>query len=52
MGSSEKDFGTGRSKHAGVGDIFQGGGTDSSYIWVGDVGDELPHETDPGRVLE
>ena len=33
VGSADEDFRMGRSKHAGVGDIFQGGGTGGSYIW-------------------
>ena len=35
---------TGRGKYAGVSDIFQGGGSYGSYIWVGDLGDDLPYE--------
>ena len=52
MGSSDEDFGIGRSKHAGVGDLFQGGGTGGYYIWFGDVGDDSLHETGLGRVTE
>ena len=39
---------TGRGKHTGVRDIFQGGGLGGSSHWVGDVGDEPPHGTGPG----
>ena len=42
VGLADKDFGMGRSKHAGVRDIFQGSGTGHSYIWFGDVGDDPP----------
>ena len=48
--SADNDFGTGRSKYVGVGDIFQGGGTGGSYPWVEDVSDDPLHETGPGRV--
>ena len=34
---------TGRSKHAVVGNIFQGGGSGGSSLWVVEVGDDLPH---------
>ena len=34
---------TGRGKHVGVGDIFQGGGSDGSSVWVGDAGDDPLH---------
>ena len=33
VGSDDVDFGTGRSKHTGFGDLFQGSGIDGSYIW-------------------
>ena len=52
MGSADKDLGMGRIKHAGVGNLFQGGGTGGSYLWLVDVGDDPPHETGPGRVTE
>ena len=39
---------TGRSKHAVVGGIFQGGGSGGSSIRVGDVGDDHPHGPGPG----
>ena len=35
---ADEDIGTWRGKHTGVGDNFKGGGTDSSSLWVGDVG--------------
>ena len=50
VGLDDVDFGTGRSKHTGVRELFQGSGTDGSYICVGDVGDNPPHEMVPGRV--
>ena len=37
MGSYDKDLGRIMIKRAGVRDLLQDGGTDSSYIWVGDV---------------
>ena len=43
MVSDDKDVDTGRSKHTDVGDLFQGGGTDGSSLWVRDVFDEPPH---------
>ena len=39
-----------RGKHAVVGDIFQGGGSGSFSIWVGDVGDDPPYGPGPGNV--
>ena len=39
MGLDGKDIGTGRRKHAGVGELFQGGGIGGSYLKVGYVGD-------------
>ena len=43
---------TGRGKHTGVRDIFQGGGSGDSYLWVGDMGDETPHGPGPGDFPE
>ena len=37
VGSADEDFGMVRHKHAGVGDLFHGGGTGSSYFWFRDV---------------
>ena len=50
MGSADEDFGTGRSKHTGVGELFKSGGTGISFLAVGYVGDKPPHEMGPGRV--
>ena len=38
-----------RGKHVGEGDIFQGGGSYGSSLWVGDVGDDPPHGTVPWK---
>ena len=38
---------TGRGKHVVVGDIFQGGGSGGSSLWVGDVGNDPPHGPGP-----
>ena len=46
--SAEKYLGTGRINHTGVGSLIQGGDTDSSFLWVGDVGDETLHGMGPG----
>ena len=43
---------TGRGKHTGVRDIFQGGGSGGSSLWVVDVGDEPPHGLGPGDFPE
>ena len=40
---------TGRGKHVGFRDIFQGGGSGGSSIWVRDVGDDPPHGKVPGE---
>ena len=45
-----KDLGTGRGKHADVGDTFQGGGSGSYSLWVRNVGDEPPNGPIPGGV--
>ena len=46
--SADEDLGTWRIKHTGVGDLFQGGGTDGSYLCVREIFDEPPHG--PGHV--
>ena len=33
-----------KGKKAGVGDVFQSGGSGGASIWIGDVGDKSPHE--------
>ena len=38
VGYVDKFLVTGRGKHTGVGNIFQGGGSGCSPLWVGDVG--------------
>ena len=43
-------LGTRRSKHVGVGDLLQSGGTGSSSLWVGDVSDAPRHGTGPGGI--
>ena len=50
MSSADEDLGTGRRKHACVGNFFQGGGMGGSYLWVGDMVDKTPHELRPGGV--
>ena len=47
-GTDGKDLGTVSCKHAGFGDIFQGGGTGGSFLWVRDMGDEPMHGPGPG----
>ena len=37
VGSTDEGIGTGRIKHAGVGDLFKGGSTGNYSIWVRDV---------------
>ena len=44
VGYVDKFLVTGRGKHTGVGNIFQGGGSGGYPLWVGDVG------ADPLRV--
>ena len=41
---------TGRGKYVGVRDILCGVSSGGYYLWVGDVGDDTPHETGHGRV--
>ena len=41
--SAGEDIGTGSSKHAGVGEMFKGGGTCGHSLWVRDVGYEPHH---------
>ena len=48
--SADEDVGMGRIKHAGVGDLFQGGGTGGSYLWFGYVGDDPCMRRDLGRL--
>ena len=43
MVSAGEDIGTGSSKHAGVGEMFKGGGTCGHSLWVRDVGYEPHH---------
>ena len=43
-----EDIGIVRVKHAGVRDIFQGGGSVGSSLWVRDVGDDPLCGTGPG----
>ena len=50
MGLAEEVFDMGRSKHAGVWDLFHGGGTGGYYLWFGNSCDDPPHKTGPGRV--
>ena len=45
-----KDINTGRSKHVGVRDLFQGGGTDGSSLWVRDFFDDPPDVPGHGGV--
>ena len=52
MCSSEEDIGTVRRKHAGFGDLIQGGGAGGSSIWVIDFGDDPPHGSEPGGFPE
>ena len=40
-----------RGKNVGVRDIFQGGGSGGSSIWVGDVCDDPPHGLGTGGIL-
>ena len=47
-----KYFGMLSRKHAGVRGPCQFSGTGGSYLWFGDVDDDLPHETGPERVTE
>ena len=48
VGSAEKYLGTGRINHAGVRSLIQGGDTSSSFLCVGDMGDEPLHGMGPG----
>ena len=48
VGSSKKYLGTGRINNAGVGILIKGGDTDSSFLWIGDVGDEPLRGMGPG----
>ena len=48
--SADKDIGTGRIKHTGVGDLLQDGVTVGSYLWVVYMGDDPPHVTFPGGI--
>ena len=48
--SADKYLGTGRIDHAGVGNLIQSGDTDSSFFWVGDVGDEPLNGMGPGVI--
>ena len=43
---------TGRGKNMGVRDIFQGGGSGGSSLWVGDVDSDPPHGPGPGYFPE
>ena len=43
-----KDNGMGGRHPTGIGDVFQGGGTDSADFRVVDVVADPPHETGPG----
>ena len=52
MGLFVEDLGTGRGKHVGVGDLFQGGGSGGSSLRVGDVVDDPPYGPSPGDVPE
>ena len=45
MGSVVEEFGTGRVKTAGARDVFQGGGSVGSSIWIRDMGYDQPHGT-------
>ena len=48
VGSVEENFEMGRSKHAGVRDIFQGSGTGGYYIWFIDMVDDPRMRRDLG----
>ena len=52
VGSAEKYIGTGSINHTGAGNLIQGGDTGLSSLWVGDVGDNTPHDPGPGVLLE
>ena len=48
VGYVVEDIRMGRVKHAGVGEIFQGGGSGGYSLLVRDVGDKLLHGPGPG----
>ena len=45
---ADEDIEMGGIKHAGVGGLLQGVGTEVSSLWVGDVGDNPLHGPGPG----
>ena len=50
--SADKYLGAGRINNAGVGSLIQGGDTESSSLWEGDVGDKPPYGMVPGVLPE
>ena len=41
--------GVGGVQHKGIWYVFQGGSSRGVAFWVGDVGADPPHGTDPGK---
>ena len=48
MGWVVEDIGMGRGKHAGVGNVFQVGGSGGTSLLVEDVDDDSPYGPGPG----